>query len=128
MKGRWLHAQPNQDNREPKLSGSCPGLLLRTVSCDGTWFFIPCPTVAGTVRRYLVLQVIACLRAPTHEAKCLRLCEPLLSVCVGGAGQRACTVPTSATQRFIQSIAQKWVGGYPSPYPKQGTALSSQSP
>src|SRR5439155_15183164 len=54
----------------------------------------------------LVLQVIACLRAPTHEAKVFRLVKPLLSVFLGGAGQRACTVPASATQRFVCSIAQ----------------------
>jgi len=48
----------------------------------------------------LVLQVIACLRALTHEAKVFRLVKPFHSVLLGGAGQRACTVPASATQRF----------------------------
>ncbi len=54
----------------------------------------------------LVLQVIACLRAPTHEVKHSRLFEPSTRVCLEGAGQRACTVPTSTTKSIIDSIAQ----------------------
>ena len=49
----------------------------------------------------LALQVIACLRAPTHEAKVLDVAHPL-SAFVEGAGQRACTVPTSATTLYRQ--------------------------
>ncbi len=50
----------------------------------------------------LVLQVIAFGRAPTHEAKYLGF-SSLLSAFVEGAGQRACTVPTSATTLYMQS-------------------------
>ncbi len=49
----------------------------------------------------LVLQAIAFDHAPTHEAKYLGFSSPL-SVFVEGAGQRACTVPTSTTTLYMQ--------------------------
>ncbi len=49
----------------------------------------------------LVLQVIAYGRAPTHEAKILDVAHPLAAF-VEGAGQRACTVPTSASTLYRQ--------------------------
>ena len=57
--------------------------------------------VRGQFVDTLVLQVIACLRAPTHEAKYLDVSRPV-SAFVEGAGQRACTVPTSTTTLSTQ--------------------------
>ena len=63
-----------------------------------------CPTLAGATSRYVRGESPRLYHARTHEAKCSRLCKPFLSVLMGGAGQRALTVPTSTTQRFTHIV------------------------
>ena len=100
----------------------------------GYYYRTPLPMRCGSLSRILPLrghlvdtlvsQVIACLRAPTHEAKVLDVARPL-SAFVEGAGQRACTVPTSATTLYLYNSTKvgEWLPRRP---PREvPTALSS---
>ncbi len=120
---RWLHKQPNSDNREPQFSGPCPRLLLRAVSCDRAWFFIPCSTLAGTVRRYVGVTSLRLFHAPTHEAFAEQAKHFSAVRVWKDAGQRACTVPTERYQHgyshklYISILSQRSESGN-APVPK----------
>jgi hypothetical protein len=53
----------------------------------------------------LVLQVIAWIMRQHMRQKVCGFWSRYYSVFLGGVGQRACTVPTSATQRFRYSVS-----------------------
>ena len=83
--------------------GGCTHNLTQTTQVQARY---PLPVarvlpLRGQFVDTLVLQVIAYARAPTHEAKFLDGAHPLAAF-VEGAGQRACTVPTSASTLYMQ--------------------------
>ena len=70
-----------QTSKSGSPCGPCPGLLLRAISFDWTWFFIPCPTLAGTVRRYVGATSHRLWSCANTRGEVSRLFKPSVSVC-----------------------------------------------
>jgi hypothetical protein len=92
----------------------------------------PTTSVLASLRRYVGATSLRLDHAPTREAK-RAIQKTSVQRCVEGAGQRACTVPTSATTAVIclrstelfYHTARKTETQPPLP-PSEGTALSSR--
>jgi hypothetical protein len=110
--------------QEPReLAGGCMHTLTQTTENRSSQarvrgdYYVPSLAIGqGSLSRVLplrgqfvdtlVLQVIAWIMRQ-HMRQKDWLFKPFHSVLLGGAGQRTCTVPTSATQRFTSILSQK---------------------
>ncbi len=87
LQSRWLHHQTDSDNKEHQFSGAC----------RPSYYF---PGHAR-LRRYVGATSLHLIPAPTQEVSMSKRNTPMPCSCEG-AGQRACTVPTSTPTTVIR--------------------------